>query len=218
VLGRWPVLYTGMSASCCSQPDPHRGSLAYRRALWTVLAINAVMFVVEIGAGLAAGSASLQADALDFLGDTANYAISLFVVGMALRYRASAALLKGATMGLFGLWVLGVTGWHVWHETLPEAFTMGAVGAAALIANAASFGLLWAHRGGDANMRSAWICTRNDVLGNLAVLLAALGVFGTGTGWPDVIVATLMAILALQGAIVVVRHSLAELRPHPVTA
>jgi Co/Zn/Cd efflux system component len=205
-----------MSKACCSS-DLHRGNLAYRRALWAVLGINAVMFLVEIGAGLAAGSASLQADALDFLGDTANYAISLFVVGMALRYRAAAALLKGATMGLFGLWVLGVTAWHVWHSTLPQALTMGAVGSAALLANAASFGLLWAHRGGDANMRSAWICTRNDVLGNLAVLLAALGVFGTGTGWPDVIVATLMAMLALQGAAIVVRHSLAEMRPYPVT-
>jgi Co/Zn/Cd efflux system component len=176
------------------------------------------MFLVEIGAGLAAGSASLQADALDFLGDTANYAISLFVVAMALRYRATAALLKGTTMGVFGLWVLGVTAWHVWHSTLPQAVTMGAVGSAALLANATSFGLLWAHRGGDANMRSAWICTRNDVLGNLAVLVAALNVFGTGTGWPDTIVAALMATLALQGAIIVVRQSLAELRPKPVTA
>jgi Co/Zn/Cd efflux system component len=177
-----------------------------------VLGINAVMFLVEIGAGLAAGSASLQADALDFLGDTGNYAISLFVVGMTLRYRASAAFLKGATMGTFGLWVLAVTAWHVWHGTVPHAFTMGAVGFVALLANAASFGLLWAYRAGDSNMRSAWICTRNDVLGNLAVLLAALGVLGTGTGWPDVIVATLMAGLALQGAWVVLNQSLAELR------
>jgi Co/Zn/Cd efflux system component len=138
---------------------------------------------------------------------------------MALRYRATAALLKGATMGIFGLWVLGVTAWHAWHATLPQAFTMGAVGFAALFANAASFSVLWVYRGGDANMRSAWICTRNDVLGNLAVLLAALGVFGTGTGWPDVVVATLMAMLALQGAVIVVRHSLSELRqPVPVTA
>ena len=119
---------------------------------------------------------------------------------MALRYRASAALAKGATMGLFGLWVIGTVVWHAVHGTLPSAFTMGAVGFAALAANAASFGLLWAYRGGDANMRSAWICTRNDVLGNLAVLLAALGVFGTGTGWPDIIVAAIMAALALQGA------------------
>jgi Co/Zn/Cd efflux system component len=197
--------------------EPHRGKAAAQsRILWAVLAINAVMFLVEIGAGLAAGSASLQADALDFLGDTANYAISLIVVGMALRYRASAALAKGATMGLFGLWVIGTVIWHSIQGTLPSAFTMGAVGFAALAANAASFGLLWAYRGGDANMRSAWICTRNDVLGNLAVLLAALGVFGTGTGWPDVIVAAIMAALALQGATTVVQQSLKELR-QPVT-
>src|SRR2546428_380324 len=200
--------------SCCHHcdDDPHRDNAAYRRVLWVVLAINAAMFAVEIGAGLAAGSASLQADALDFLGDAANYAISLLVVGMALRYRAMAALAKGATMAAFGLWVLGVAGWHAWHGTLPQAFTMGAVGIGALAANAASFGLLWAYRAGDANMRSAWICTRNDVLGNLAVLFAALGVFGTGTGWPDVIVAAIMAGLALQGAWIVVRQSLGELR------
>jgi Co/Zn/Cd efflux system component len=202
-----------MSASCCDQAlDPQRGNASYRRVLWAVLAINAAMFTVEVVAGLAAGSASLQADALDFLGDAGNYAISLFVVGMALRYRAIAALAKGATMGVFGLWVLGVTVWHAWQGTLPHAATMGAVGVAALFANAASFGLLWAHRGGDANMRSAWICTRNDVLGNLAVLLAALGVLGTGTGWPDVIVAAIMAGLALQGAWVVLHQSRAELR------
>jgi len=202
-----------MSAACCDQTiDPHRGNESYRCVLWAVLAINFVMFAVEVAAGLAAGSASLQADALDFLGDAGNYAISLFVVGMALRYRAMAAFAKGATMGLFGLWVLGITTWHVWHGTLPHAFTMGAVGLAALVANAASFGLLWAFRGGDSNMRSAWICTRNDVLGNLAVLLAALGVLGTGTGWPDVMVAVIMASLALQGAWTVLNQSRAELR------
>src|SRR3954466_1901057 len=206
-----------MADCCCTPPplnlDPHRENAgAYRRVLWAVLAINAVMFLVEIGAGLAAGSASLQADALDFLGDAANYAISLVVVGMALRYRAAAALAKGATMGLFGLWVVAAALWHAVHGTLPSALTMGAVGFAALAANVASFGLLWAYRGGDANMRSAWICTRNDVLGNLAVLLAALCVFGTGTGWPDVIVAAVMAGLALQGSAVVLRQAVAELR------
>jgi len=185
--------------------------------LWAVLAINAVMFLIEIGAGLAAGSASLQADALDFLGDSANYAISLFVVGLALRYRAIAALVKGTTMGMFGLWVIGTIVWHAVHGTLPNAFTMGTVGLAALVANAASFGLLWAYRTGDANMRSAWICTRNDVLGNIAVLLAAVGVFGTGTGWPDVIVAAIMAALALQGAAVVARQAAEELRGAPMS-
>ena len=170
------------------------------------------MFLVEIGAGLAAGSASLQADALDFFGDAANYAISLMVVSLALRYRATAALVKGATMGLFGLWIIETVIWHVVHGSLPSAVPMGVVGLTALAANAASFGLLWAYRSGDANMRSAWICTRNDVLGNLAVLLAAIGVLGTGTAWPDIIVAAIMAALALQGATVVVRQSLGELR------
>jgi Co/Zn/Cd efflux system component len=209
-----------MAECCCPPPlnlDSHRGNQAYRRVLWAVLAINAVMFLVEIGAGLAAGSASLQADALDFLGDAANYAISLFVVGMALRYRATAALVKGATMGGFGLWVIGTIVWHTMHGTLPSAFTMGTVGLAALVANAASFGLLWAYRSGDANMRSAWICTRNDVLGNIAVLLAAVGVFGTGTGWPDVIVAAIMAALALQGAAAVARQAAEELRRTPMS-
>src|SRR3979411_3043712 len=142
-----------MSACCqndhCVEADPHRGDPAYKRVLWIVLAVNAIMFLIEIIAGLAAGSASLQADALDFLGDTANYAISLFVVGMALRYRASAALAKGATMGAFGLWVIATVIWHTVHGTLPSAFTMGTVGGAALVANVASVGLLWASRSGE---------------------------------------------------------------------
>jgi Co/Zn/Cd efflux system component len=196
----------------CQTSDPERGNSSYRRALWIVLGINAGMFLVEIGAGLAAGSASLQADALDFLGDAANYGISLLVAGMALRYRAMAAFAKGVSMGAFGLWVIATVVWHAVQGTLPSAVMMGAVGFAALTANAISFGILWFHRMGDANMRSAWICTRNDVLGNLAVLLAALGVFGTGTGWPDLVVAATMATLALQGASTVLRQSLGELR------
>ncbi|MCK1437050.1 cation transporter [Bradyrhizobium sp. 15] len=202
-----------MSAACCGHHHEERPetNAAYRRVLWAVLAINASMFAVEIGAGLHAGSASLQADALDFLGDAANYGISLFVVGMSLRYRAGAALTKGVSMGLFGLWVLGVAIWHLYSGARPEAITMGAIGVVALAANAVSFGLLWAYRGGDSNMRSAWICTRNDVLGNLAVLLAAAGVLGTGTGWPDIIVAVVMACLAIQGAWLLVRHAASEL-------
>jgi len=206
-----------MADCCCTPPpldlDTHKGNAArHRRALWSVLAINAAMFVVEVGAGLWSGSASLQADALDFLGDAANYGISLLVVGMALRYRASAALAKGATMGAFGLWVIATVLWHAVHGTLPSAFTMGTVGFLALVANGASFVVLWAYRYGDANMRSAWICTRNDVLGNVAVLFAALGVFGTGTGWPDIAVATIMAVLAIQGSAVVVKQAFGELR------
>jgi Co/Zn/Cd efflux system component len=216
-----------MTAHCCEHhhqdtgDDPRRHA-AYRRILWSVLAVNAIMFAVEIGAGLAAGSASLQADALDFLGDAANYAISLFVAGMAIHYRATAALAKGMTMALFGVWILVITAWHIFEGTLPNAITMGGVGLTALAANAASFWLLWRYRTGDANMRSAWICTRNDVLGNFAVLLAAAGVFGTRTGWPDVIVATIMAALALQGAATVIRQARSELQseargPMPVS-
>ena len=203
-----------MSAHCCNHTTPDNGAQdsRYRRVLWAVLGINALMFAVEIVAGLAAGSVSLQADALDFLGDAANYGISLFVVGMALRYRARAALLKGATMAVFGFWVLGATAWHAVAGTLPHAPTMGAVGFAALVANAIVFWMLWAYRSGDSNMRSVWLCSRNDVIGNIAVMLAALGVFGTGTGWPDVIVAAVMGALAIQGAWVVIRHASGELR------
>ena len=207
-----------MSGHCCADdhhsPEPPDGR--YRRVLWAALGINGTMFLIEIVAGLMAGSVSLQADALDFLGDVANYGISLFVIGMALRYRAQAALIKGATMGLFGLWVIGVILWHAVSATLPHAVTMGEVGFAALVANAAVFSLLWAYRKGDSNMRSVWLCSRNDVIGNLAVLFAAVGVFGTGTGWPDVIVAGLMAGLSVQGAAQVIRHALEELRPATV--
>jgi Co/Zn/Cd efflux system component len=181
--------------------------------LGIVLAINAVMFLTEIAAGMASGSASLQADALDFLGDAANYVISLAVVGMVLRYRALAALAKGLTMGMFGLWVIATVVWHAVAGTVPEPVTMGVIGVLALAANLACAGLLYAYREGDANMRSVWICSRNDVVGNVAVLLAALGVFGTGTGWPDLVVAAIMATLALQGAWFVMRQARGELQP-----
>ena len=154
---------------------------------------------------------ALDAARDDFLADAGNYGISLFVVGMALRLRARAALAKGATMAVFGLWVIGATLWHAVNGTVPHAATMGAVGVAALIANAVVFVLLWSYRAGDSNMRSVWLCSRNDVLGNVAVLLAAFGVFGTGTGWPDIAVAAAMGLLALQGAWVVVRQALAEI-------
>src|SRR5205807_3825323 len=124
----------------------------------------------------------------------------------------SAALAKGMTMGLFGVWVLATSLWHAFYGTVPEAITMGGVGVGALIANAVCFALLWAYRAGDSNMRSVWLCSRNDVIDNFAVLLAALGVFGTGTGWPDVIVASTMGALALQGALHVVSQARSELR------
>ena len=201
-----------MGASCCGGAKVGDPTPAYRRVLWVVLVINAAMFAVEIAAGVAAGSASLQADALDFLGDAGNYVISLIVIGMALRYRAMAAMAKGLTMGVFSLWVTGTVVWNAIVGTVPEPITMGVVGILALVANAVCALLLYAYRDGDANMQSVWICSRNDVLGNVAVLLAALGVFGTGTSWPDLIVAAIMATLALHGAWIVVRQARGELQ------
>ncbi|HYI05470.1 MAG TPA: cation transporter [Reyranella sp.] len=201
-----------MSAHCCGHGHEHASaSPAYRRILWAALAVNLAMFAVEIGAGLAARSTSLLADSLDFLGDGANYGVSLFVLSMALQWRARASLLKAATMGLFGLWVAGTTVQHALAGTVPAAPVMGVVGTLALAANLAVAALLYRWREGDSNMRSVWICTRNDAIGNLAVLAAAVGVYSLGTGWPDYIVAAIMSGLALTGAFQVTRQALAEL-------
>lgn len=195
-------------------------SAGWRRVLWIALFINAGMFLAEMAAGLAAGSSSLPADALDFLGDAANYAISLGVAGLALAWRARAALLKGASLGLLGLWVLASTAWHAWTGTLPSAEVMTVVAVIALLANGGAALMLYRFRGGDANMRSVWICSRNDAIGNVAVLLAAAGVFGSGQGWPDAAVALIMATLSVSGGWRIVRHAQAELRhgAKPVTA
>jgi Co/Zn/Cd efflux system component len=201
-----------MSAHCCGHGhDQGAASPVYRRILSIALAVNLAMFAVETGAGLAAQSVSLLADSLDFLGDAANYGISLFVLGMALQWRARASLIKAASMGLFGLWVAGTTIQHALAGTVPGASVMGVVGALALAANLGVAVLLYRWRDGDSNMRSVWICTRNDAIGNLAVLAAAVGVFGSGTGWPDYIVAAIMSGLALTGALQVARQALAEL-------
>ncbi len=195
-----------------------RAKASYRRVLWAVLVINAAMFLIEAGAGLGAGSVALQADALDFLGDAANYGISLFVLGMAIRWRARAALIKGASMALFGLWVLGATAYNAVFLGVPDALVMGSVGALALLANVLGALLLFRYRGGDSNRRSVWLCSRNDAIGNLAVLAAASGVFATGTAWPDLAVASIMATLAVYAAVQVVRQALAELREEPGAA
>jgi Co/Zn/Cd efflux system component len=176
------------------------------------LAINAAMFVVEIGLGVAAGSSALQADALDFLGDAANYATSLAVVGLAISWRARAAILKGSTMAAFGLWVIANAIWHSVTGTVPSPATMSVVSVVAMIANGVVALMLFRFRSGEANMRSVWLCARNDVVGNAAVLLAALGVFGTGERWPDTVVALIMAGLALTGAWNVNRQAFGELR------
>src|SRR5215211_2473991 len=214
-------LFVENAMPCCD--DDHCASAkplnspSWRRALWIAFGVNAGFFLAEIIAGVAAGSAALQADALDFFGDAATYAISLGVAGLALTWRARAALVKGATLIAFALWVLGATFWHAIHGTLPQAEVMGVIGFAALIANGSVALMLYRFRGGDANMRSVWICSRNDTIGNLAVLLAAMGVFGTGTGWPDLIVATIMAGLSVTGGGQIIRQALGEVREqHPV--
>jgi Co/Zn/Cd efflux system component len=203
-------------SACCSSPScAGKVPAAYRRILWVALTINVVMFGVEIGSGLFAGSVSLMADSLDFLGDAANYALSLVVLGMALQWRARASLLKGATMAAFGLWILFETVRHAAAGTVPEAPVMGAVGGLALAANLAVAAMLYRYREGDSNMASVWICSRNDAIANLAVLLAAAGVFGSGTGWPDLAVGAIMAALALYGAGQIIQRALAELRGRP---
>ena len=206
--------------SCCD--DDHCASAKplnspkWRHALWIAFGVNAGFFLAEIIAGVAAGSAALQADALDFFGDAATYAISLGVAGLALTWRARAALVKGATLIAFALWVLGATFWHAIHGTLPQAEVMGVIGFAALIANGSVALMLYRFRGGDANMRSVWICSRNGAIGKVAVVLAALGVFGTGTGWPDVIVATIMGGLGLWGGWQITHQAHTELRADTV--
>lgn len=208
-----------MAGGCCDDcgSEPLTGDgvsvndRAWRRVLWIALAINAGMFAVEIGAGVAAHSAALKADALDFLGDSANYAISLGVAGLALQWRARAALLKGASLALLGLWILASSAWMALTGTLPKAETMGLVGTLALVANLACAVMLWRYREGDANRRSVWICSRNDAIGNIAVVAAALGVFGTGSAWPDIMVAAVLASLGLSGGWRIMRHARADL-------
>jgi Co/Zn/Cd efflux system component len=200
-----------MSASCCSHAPAPSVDPRFRRALWVALVVNAGMFVAEVAAGWSSGSVSLLADAIDFFGDAANYALSLAVLAMSLQVRSRAALVKAACMGLFGVFVLGRAVWAFGQGGVPEAMTMGVVALAALAANAGVALLLYRFRAGDANMRSVWICSRNDAIGNIAVGLAAVGVFGSGSALPDLAVAVVMAVLALTGAATVLRHARSEL-------
>jgi len=183
----------------------------YRRILWIALIVNAAMFFVELAAGYRSGSVSLLADAIDFAGDAANYAVSLAVLAAALPWRSRAAQLKAICMMGFGVFVLGRALWSLWSGGVPEPLTMGTIGALALVANVAVAWMLYAFREGDANMRSVWLCSRNDAISNIAVMLAALGVLGTGSAWPDLAVATVMAALALSGGWAVMRHARDEL-------
>ena len=183
----------------------------YRKVLWVALVVNAAMFLVEIAGGVGASSVSLLADAIDFLGDAANYGVSLFVLSLAAVWRSRTAMVKGITMGAYGLVVLGLTAFNIVQGAKPEAAAMGAIGLLALAANVGVALLLYRYRDGDANMRSVWLCTRNDAIGNIAIMVAALGVFGTGSGWPDYLVAAIMGVLGLTAAISVIRQARAEL-------
>lgn len=203
-----------MAGSCCNNihcSSTSTVSPRFRKALWIALLINLAMFAVEIVGGLRSGSVSLLADAVDFAGDAANYGISLAVLSMGLAWRSRAAMLKGLSMAAFGVFVIGKTLWSTLHGIPPEPLTMGVIAVLALIANGGVAWLLYAFREGDANMRSVWLCSRNDAIGNVAVLLAAAGVFGTGSAWPDLVVALIMAGLALSSGMTVIRLAKIEI-------
>ncbi|MDC8772104.1 cation transporter [Roseateles albus] len=209
-----------MSAHCCNHDAPAASAITnlprYRRVLWIALIVNAAMFVVELAAGGSSGSLALIADAVDFGADALNYGVTLAVLSAALAWRARAAMLKAVSMIAFGGFVLAKAVWNLSHGLTPDAPTMGMVGLLALAANLGVAWLLYAFRDGDSNMRSVWLCTRNDAIGNLAVMAAALGVFGTGSAWPDLLVAAIMATLALRAGWQVLGQARAELRaPSP---
>lgn len=207
-----------MPAHCCASESKPSVDPRWRRALWIALIVNAAMFLIELGAGELADSRSLQADALDFFGDAANYAISLGVAGLALAWRARAALLKGATLALLGAYVMVGAVLAAIGGASPNAEIMGGIGLLALAANIGVAVMLFRFRRGDSNMRSVWICSRNDAIANVAVVAAALGVFGTGTAWPDLIVAAIMAALGISGGARIIRLAWDELSRKPKLA
>jgi Co/Zn/Cd efflux system component len=208
-----------MSDSCCGANVRFDGlDPRYKRVLWTVIAINAAMFVVEIAAGHVAGSQALQADALDFLGDTLTYGLSLAVIGRSVQARSYAALFKGVSLTVMGLWVFGSTLYHVLVLGVPRAEIMGVIGLLALAANVASVLLLLRYKDGDANVRSVWLCSRNDAIGNVAVMGAALAVWGTTSAWPDLVVAAIMAGLFLWSSAQILRQGWNEYRGGAVSA
>lgn len=204
-----------MTANCqspsCASTAGHNDP-RWRRVLWIALALNAAMFVIEGVAGALTDSRALQADAIDFLGDAANYAISLGVAGLALAWRARTALLKGVTILLFGFAVLGWAIWALIHGSDPEPLAMGAVGLLALAVNAGVAILLFRYRSGDANMRSVWICSRNDAINNVLVIAAGTAVLLTGSNIPDLLVALIMATLGIVGGYQIIAQARGELR------
>lgn len=200
------------ACGCSGNPKFDGVDPNYKRILWIVIFINAAMFFVEMSAGKLAGSQALQADALDFLGDAFTYGLSLLVIGMSLKVRSTAAMLKGLSLLLMGLWVFGSTIYQFFILGVPEAQIMGGIGALALAANLASVFLLMRYKDGDANVRSVWLCSRNDAIGNVAVMVASVAVWFTATAWPDLIVAIIMAGLFLRSAQLILMQSWQEFR------
>lgn len=208
-----------MAAECCGSDVRFDGlSADYKRRLWLVIAINAAMFLVEMCAGALAGSQALKADALDFLGDSATYGISLAVIGASVRARSWAAIGKAASLSAMALWVLGITAYHVLVVGIPHAEVMGAIGVLALLANVGSVLILMRYRDGDANVRSVWLCSRNDAIGNVAVMAAAVAVWLTQTKWPDLAVAALMAALFFYSSARILKQSIDEMREARIPA
>jgi Co/Zn/Cd efflux system component len=198
-------------ACSCSAPEPKSPAPGFRRALWIALWVNLAMFLVEGTASLTSGSVSLMADAIDFFGDSANYILSLTVLSMGMLWRGRAAMVKGITMTVFGLVVWARAVWVVQAGITPEPLTMGTVGLLALAANVSVAVMLFRFREGDSDMRSVWLCSRNDAISNVAVMVAALGVFGTGSAWPDLFVAAIMGTLAVTAGVSVVRHARSDI-------
>lgn len=202
-----------MSKSCEDNCTPTTTpNASFRKVLWICLIINGAMFGIEIVAGLMSGSVSLQSNALDFLGDALNYIVSLYVLEKSLKWRAYSSIVKAVTFGILGLWILGQTIYHTFIVILPVAETMGWVSILALVANLVCAWILYSHREGDSNRQSVWICSRNDSIGNVAVLIAAGAVYFTDSKWPDLIVAAFMAIIAISGVRTIIRHARAELK------
>jgi len=196
-----------MACTCSHEPAPQKPNSKFRTALWIALFINLAMFFVELIGGAYAHSSALWADSLDFFGDAVNYAVSLAFLGASLYWLATVALFKGAIMAIFGLVVIAKTVYAYIQGIPPEAITMGVIGVLALIANVISAVVLYAFRDGDSNMQSVWLCSRNDAIGNVAVIFAAIGVFGTGSMFPDLIVAVIMATLGLTGGYQVIKKA-----------
>lgn len=201
-------------ADCCNDKACEIDALRSRQSLTLkiVLAINAIMFAVELTAGLLGNSVSLVADSLDMLGDALVYGFSLYVVARGAAMKARAALFKGAIMAAFGLFVLGQAIYRIVYPQLPVFEAIGAIGLLALAANSICFYLLWRHRADDINMSSVWLCSRNDIIANISVLFAAAGVWLTQSGWPDIVIGLALAALFLRSALHVLRESIRELR------